>query len=57
MSAEPEPPDEAPEPPEPEGRLKPMSAAALCIWAVVGLIVYFGFARCNSYLGRGIELA
>jgi APA family basic amino acid/polyamine antiporter len=28
-----------------------------CIWATLGLIVYFGFARRNSYLGRGIELA
>lgn len=38
MSAEPEPPDDAPEPPDPEGRLRPMGPAALCIWAVVGLV-------------------
>jgi hypothetical protein len=38
VSADPEPPDDAPEPPDPEGRLRPMSPAALCAWAVVGLI-------------------
>ena len=53
MSAEPEPPDEAPEPPEPEGRLKPMSAAALCIWAVVGLIGGWVFHTITD-LGTGL---
>src|SRR5436190_1204262 len=28
-----------------------------CIWAVLGLIVYFAFSRRSSHLGRGIELA
>jgi hypothetical protein len=43
VSADPEPPDDAPDPPDPEGRLRPMSAAALCVWAVVGLIVGWVF--------------
>lgn len=38
MSAEPEPPDEGPEGPEPTGRLRPMNPAALCIWAAIGLV-------------------
>jgi hypothetical protein len=37
VSADPEPPDDAPEP-DPQGRLRPMSPAALCIWAVIGLV-------------------
>jgi APA family basic amino acid/polyamine antiporter len=28
-----------------------------CIWAVLGLIVYFAFSRRHSYLGRGIDIA
>src|SRR5207342_3917483 len=28
-----------------------------CIWATLGLIVYFAFSRRSSHLGRGIELA
>ena len=43
MSAEPEPPEEQHgEPPEP-GRLRPMSGAALSIWAVIGLVVGWGY--------------
>jgi uncharacterized protein DUF3180 len=53
VSAEPEPPDEGPEPPDPEGRLRPMSAAALCIWAVVGLVAGWGF---HAYADRGTGL-
>lgn len=43
MSADPEPPEEPrPEPPEP-GRLRPMSAAALSIWAAIGLVAGWVF--------------
>src|SRR5262249_6491908 len=38
VSAEPEPPDDLPEPPEPDGRLRPMSPAGLSIFAAVGLV-------------------
>jgi APA family basic amino acid/polyamine antiporter len=26
-------------------------------WAVLGLVVYFGFARRSSNLGRGVDIA
>jgi hypothetical protein len=46
VSAEPEPPDdERPEPPEPEGRLRPMSPAGLSILAAVGLVGGWMFHR------------
>lgn len=45
MSAEPEPPDERPEPPEPQGRLRPMSPAGLCVFGAVGLIAGWVFHR------------
>ena len=53
MSADPEPPDEGPEPPEPEGRLRPMSPAALCIWAAIGLIAGWVF---HAIADRGAGL-
>jgi APA family basic amino acid/polyamine antiporter len=28
-----------------------------CIWATLGLVVYFGFARRSSNLGRGVDIA
>ncbi len=43
MSAEPQPPDERPEPPEPEGRLRPMSPAGLCIFGAIGLVAGWVF--------------
>jgi hypothetical protein len=42
VSADPEPPDDL-EPPQPEGRLRPMSPAALSIFAAVGLIAGWVF--------------
>ena len=53
MSAEPEPPDDGPEPQAPEGRLRPMSPAALCAWAVVGLIAGWVF---HAVADRGTGL-
>lgn len=44
MSAGHEPPDDERQPPEP-GRLRPMSPAALSIWAVIGLVVGWLFHR------------
>ena len=43
MSADPEPPDDGPGPPEPQGRLRPMSPAGLSICAVVGLVAGWVF--------------
>jgi len=53
VSADPEPPDDAPEPPDPEGRLRPMSAAALCAWAAVGLVAGWVF---HAVADRGTGL-
>ncbi len=53
MSADPEPPDDAPEPPDPEGRLRPMGPAGLCAWAVVGLIAGWVF---HAVADRGTGL-
>ena len=51
MSAEPEPPDEGPEPSEqPTGRLRPMSPAGLVAWALVGFVAGWMF---HWYLDRG----
>jgi APA family basic amino acid/polyamine antiporter len=32
-----------------------MTWIAFVVWLVIGLAIYFGFARGNSKLGRGIE--
>jgi len=53
VSADPEPPDDVPEPPDPEGRLRPMSAAGLCAWAAVGLVVGWLF---HAITDRGTGL-
>jgi hypothetical protein len=45
VSAEPEPPDETPEPPVPTGRLRPMGPGALVAWALVGLLAGWLFHR------------
>ena len=51
MSAEPEPPDEGPEPSEqPTGRLRPMSPAGLVAWALVGFVAGWMF---HWFLDRG----
>jgi Protein of unknown function (DUF3180) len=43
VSADPEPPDLRPGPPESKGRLRPMSPAGLCIFAAVGLVLGWVF--------------
>jgi APA family basic amino acid/polyamine antiporter len=35
--------------------LRAMTWIAFVVWLVIGLAIYFGFARGNSKLGRGIE--
>ncbi len=51
MSAEPEPPDDE-RPPE-QGRLRPMSPAALSIWTVIGLLGGWAFHRWSDR-GTGV---
>jgi APA family basic amino acid/polyamine antiporter len=34
--------------------LPPIAIAVLPVWGAVGLLIYFGYSRSRSYVGRGI---